>query len=361
MYLAPSLLVVAAVLTLVFLPTVRAAAPELAEPTSIAAAASFPVLLFASVLIHELAHGLVAGACGVGVRQYVLTFWGGHTSFTSDLRTPGVAALVSGAGPAANLLLAGAGWLLLEVLPPGLVAVIVAALVWSNGVVAVFNLLPGNPLDGGRILEAAIWKATGSRDIGAIGSGWVGRVIGVGIAVVMIGLPLLRGQQPDLATAAWAVLVGALVFSGGSRSIALGRARQQAAGFDARSLLRPAAVLPTIATVAQIPPVPFGVTAQDIVVLDGAGQVVAIADRAALAQVPLEARATTPITAVARAVPAEAVLTAVVGADAVRQLARGIGAGSDLVAVSPHGVLGVIRREEALAAFAPRPSAPGPR
>lgn len=353
-YLAPTWLIVAAVLTILFLPTVRAAAPGLSGAMSVVAASSFPILLFASVFVHELAHGTVARACGVRVREYVLTFWGGHTSFGSDLRTPGVSALVSAVGPLANLVLAGIGWLLLGTLPPGLPAVVVASLVYTNLVVAVFNLLPGNPLDGGRILEALIWKVTGSRETGLIGAGWVGRALAVAIVLVGLGGPLLRGSQPTLTSAIWVILIAGLVWQGASQSIKLGQSRRGAAHVDVRSLLVPAVVLPADAGIADVPPAPWGVRLGAIVLVDPRGEVVAVVDQAALASVPQELRASTPLSAVARALPSQAVITEVVGPDALAQMARGLQVSDILVAVGPGGVLGTLDRDRLVAAFTTR-------
>ncbi|WP_108719813.1 site-2 protease family protein [Miniimonas sp. S16] len=352
-YLAPSWLLVAAVLTLLFLPTVQLAAPRLSTPVAVLAATSFPILLFASVLAHELAHGGAAKALGLPVREYVLTFWGGHTSFGSDLRTPGVSALVSAAGPLANGVLAVVGWGLLRVVEPGLPAVILASLTYTNAIVAVFNLLPGSPLDGGRILEALVWKVTGDRDTGAIGAGWVGRVLAGVIVAWFLLVPLAQGRQPTLTGAAWAAVIGYLVWSGASQSIRLGRARRSAAGFDLRPLLRPAQVVDVRASVAAVPAAPWGVAPPAIVLVDPAGSVVGVADPAALAAVPGPVRPSTPLTAVARALPATAVVTALQGSAALGQVARGIGASDVLVAVSEHGVLGVVPRDVLLAALQP--------
>ncbi|TGO04506.1 site-2 protease family protein [Serinibacter arcticus] len=351
-YLAPSWLLIAAVLTLLFLPTVQRAAPRLDTPAAVAAAATFPILLFASVLAHELAHGAAARAVGARVREYVITFWGGHTSFGEELRTPGASAIVSAAGPLANVVLAVAGWFVLGAMPPGLPAVIVAALTYANAVVAAFNLLPGNPLDGGRILEALIWKVTGNRETGTIGSGWVGRGLAVVLAAVILGLPLLRGERPTLTTGIWGLLVAGLVWTGASQSIKIGRARRSAAGFDLRALLRPAVVVDARASLAQVPRPPFGMGSSDVVAIDAAGTPVAVLDAAALAQVPPDAYASTPVTAVARSLPPSAVLTAVTGPDALGALARGINESPVVVVVGPGGILGTTTRESVVAALA---------
>lgn len=355
-YLAPSWLLVAAMLTLLFLPTVQAAAPDLSGPAAVAAATSFPILLFVSVFAHELAHGAVARALGIRVREYVLTFWGGHTSFGEGLRTPGISAAISVAGPIANLVLAGLGWFGLQAMSPGLPAVIVASLTWSNLVVAGFNLLPGNPLDGGRILEALIWKVTGNRDTGAIGAGWVGRGLAVAVLAVVLGLPLLRGERPSLSVAVWAILLAVLVWRGASASIHYGRARRSAAGFDLRGLLEPVTVLDIRDSVAEIPPAPWGVQTSGVVLVDSSGTPVALLDADAVTRVAPGNRAVTPLTAVSTPLPPGVVVTEVVGPDALAQIARAVGAGPTLVATSPHGVLGTVDRERLLAALRPQRS-----
>lgn len=352
-YLAPSWLLVAAILTALFLPTVRAWAPQLSGPGTVLAATAFPIGLFASVFAHELAHGGVARACRVRVREYVLTFWGGHTSFGDDLRTPGISAAVSVAGPLANLVLAGSGYLLLQALPLGLPAVLLASLVWANLVVAIFNLLPGNPLDGGRILEALIWKVSGDRNTGAIGAGWVGRVLAVGVVLGALGYPLLRGSQPTLTNAIWGVLIAGMVWNGASQSIRIGRARRSAAGFDLRGLIRPSTVLSASAPVAAIPATPWGMAASEVVLTDQVGTPVALVDHSALASVPLPARASTPLTALARPLPPAAIITAVTGPDSLAQVARGLGAASTLVVVLPQGIAGTVDRAQLLAALRP--------
>lgn len=150
LYLAPSWLVVAAILTVVFLPTVRAWAPELSGIAAVGAALCFPLGLFVSVLAHELAHGAMATALKVQVREYVVTFWGGHTSFSAGTLTPGSSAAISFAGPLANLVLGGLGWILLQPMSAGLPAVIVASLTWSNLVVAAFTCFPDRRWMAGR-------------------------------------------------------------------------------------------------------------------------------------------------------------------------------------------------------------------
>lgn len=351
LYLAPSWLVVAAILTVVFLPTVRAWAPELSGIAAVGAALCFPLGLFVSVLAHELAHGAMATALKVQVREYVVTFWGGHTSFSAGTLTPGSSAAISFAGPLANLVLGGLGWILLQPMSAGLPAVIVASLTWSNLVVAAFNLLPGSPLDGGQILEAAIWKLTSDRYKGEIGAGWVGR--GLAIAIVVVGalVPFLQGSRTDVTQAVWLILIAGVVWNGASNSIKVARARQRGRHFDLRPLLQPSLVVSSKGTLADIPNQALFARASQIVLVDETGWPVAVLDQAALASVPPQVRATTAVQAVATPIPRQSVLTEVTGTGSLQQLAAAFNASATVVAISPHGILGTADRGEVLEAL----------
>ncbi|MBD2121977.1 site-2 protease family protein [Trichocoleus sp. FACHB-262] len=122
------------------------------------------LLLFTSVLLHELGHSLVAQSQGIKVNSITLFLFGGIASIDQESKTPGKAFQVAVAGPAVSLSL----YLLLRaiahILPAqSVVAVVTADLYRINLVLALFNLIPGLPLDGGQIFKAAVWKATGNR------------------------------------------------------------------------------------------------------------------------------------------------------------------------------------------------------
>ncbi|MBN9327568.1 MAG: site-2 protease family protein, partial [Cellulomonas sp.] len=195
--LAPSSLLAVVVLTAAYAPAVRSATRLGAGAYLVAAV--FVVLLFASVLAHELAHGIVAKRRGQQPTAFVLTLWGGHTSFVGGSASPATSALVAVVGPLANLLLAGAFAGLRVVAPSGSLAEYLAwAGALSNGFVGVFNLLPGLPLDGGRLLEAAVWAGTRDRSRGTEVAGWVGRAVAAGLVLLVVVLPLSQGLPPSV-------------------------------------------------------------------------------------------------------------------------------------------------------------------
>ena len=122
------------------------------------------ILFFASVLAHELAHSLVARARGVRVREITLFFLGGVSSIEEEMHRPDEELLMAGVGPGTSLALAlvfGAAAFLLRPVSH-LASGFCISLASINAGLAVFNLLPGLPLDGGRMLRAVVWQVTGN-------------------------------------------------------------------------------------------------------------------------------------------------------------------------------------------------------
>lgn len=224
-HLGRSWLVIAAVITALFGPVASRLGGE-APAVGYAVAFGFAVLLLVSVLVHEAAHALVARSCGYRVSRIVADFWGGHTAYDGARATPGNAALVAVSGPLANAGLAGIGWLGLQFLQPGMPWLLLTAFTAANGFVAVFNLLPGLPLDGGFLVDSLVWKVSGSRGLGTLVAGWSGRALVLGLAWWVIGRPLLAGGVPSVSTVLWSVLIASFLWAGASNAVRVGRARR---------------------------------------------------------------------------------------------------------------------------------------
>lgn len=267
-------------------------------PWSYAVAATYALLLVASVLAHEGAHAVVARGLGMPVSRIVLDFWGGHTVFDSAHLSAARSALVSIAGPAANLALFGLGAALRTQIDTGVAGGLVNAFTVANLWVAIFNLLPGHPLDGGHVLEALVWRATGSRPRGLEVAGWAGRVVVVlGVSYVLV-LPLLQGRDISTLTLAWVVLIGSFMWQGASSALNNARVERHLAALTVREVWHP--VVPVSSDVSADRLVPrlraAGPRGLGVVVDNGA--TIGIVDVETLASIPPHALAATPVTAV---------------------------------------------------------------
>jgi Zn-dependent protease len=303
--LAYSWFIIAAFTVVVYGPVLQHNNPALGAAAYYVAFA-YALLLLISVLVHELAHALTAKIYGWPSEKIVLNLWGGHTQFESFTATPGRSVLVALAGPAANFVLAGAAWLVISTANlAGVADILTNIFFWANLVIGIFNVLPGLPLDGGRLVESAVWKATGSHAKGTIAAGWGGRIIVIALGVWFLALPVLRGDTPDTSNLLITVLVGGFLWMGASASIQQGRLRSRLHLVSAAALAEPAVGLPESATVADVLALIAG-GRNGVVLCAPDGRPSSLVDHAALAAVPAAVAATTPATAVAYALGAGA-------------------------------------------------------
>ncbi|HEY9355861.1 MAG TPA: site-2 protease family protein [Arthrobacter sp.] len=303
--LAYSWFLIAAFTVIVYGPVLQQRNPALGA-TAYTVAFAYALLLLISVLVHELAHALTAKTYGWPTQKIVLNLWGGHTQFENFTATPGRSVLVALAGPAANFALAGGAWLVLSAASLGTVAELLTNIfMWANFVIGVFNVLPGLPLDGGRIVESAVWKATGNQAKGTVAAGWAGRIIVVGLGFWFIARPLLAGEPPEFSLLMITILVGGFLWMGASASIQQGTMRGRLHLVSAAALSRPAVGVPATASVADILQLSqSGIPA--VVVCGPDGRPQGVVDASAVAAVPPHAAGSTPATAVSYALGAGA-------------------------------------------------------
>lgn len=163
------------------------------------------LLLFASVLAHELGHSFVAIRQGIDVKSITLFLFGGLASLDKEAKTPEGAFSIAIAGPAVSLVLFGIFSALgATELIGGSTAAVISLLAYINLALALFNLIPGLPLDGGNVLKAAVWKVTGNPHKGVLFASRAGQ--GLGWLAIAIGLlpVFITGSFPNF----WTVLIG---------------------------------------------------------------------------------------------------------------------------------------------------------
>lgn len=286
----PAWFLVAALITWGFATTVERAVPGLGV-WRYAVSATFAVLLYGSVLLHELSHTVVALRAGLPVRRISLHLLGGVSEIERPAETPGREAGIALAGPLVSLLVAGLAFAVGEVLDPGTVGRLLArALMLSNVLVGAFNLLPGLPLDGGRVLSAAVWRATGRRHTGTVVAGWLGRVVAVVLLAVPFLVALARGRDAGLVDIVWAALLGAFIWVGASQAIVQGGVQQRLPAVTARSFTRRAIPVAVDLPLAEALRRATAAGAHGLVVVDTGGSPVGLVAEEAVRSVPLERR-----------------------------------------------------------------------
>jgi Zn-dependent protease/CBS domain-containing protein len=238
-YVSPTWFIVAAFITYSFQPVMASRLPELSVPVTYLIAFAFAVLLYVSVLLHELAHCVVAKMYGLPVRRITLYLLGGVSEIEREPETPGREFMVAFSGPMLSLGLAGIGFVASWFIDPfSVLGVLIWQLWLSNLIVGVFNLLPGLPLDGGRMLRAGVWKVTRSTTSGTIAAAWGGRVLAIALLVVPLGLGLMSGQPQSLTTILWPMLLAVFIWFGATQSLRSARVRARIPKVNARTLAR---------------------------------------------------------------------------------------------------------------------------
>ncbi len=163
------------------------------------------LLLFSSVLAHELGHSFAAISQGISVKSITLFIFGGLATLEKESETPLEAFLVAIAGPLVSILLFGVFAFVAETAPLSApLQAVIGLLAYINLVLAVFNMIPGLPLDGGNVLKAIIWKITGNPNKGVIIAGRVGQAIGW----IAIALGLLSVLGISQIGSIWTLLIG---------------------------------------------------------------------------------------------------------------------------------------------------------
>lgn len=345
-YLAYSWFVIAAITVIFYGPFLMEYLPYLGNWAYLVGFA-VALLLAVSVLIHELAHALSAKAFNWPTEKIVLNLWGGHTQFENFTSSPGKSVIVALAGPASNFVVAGVIWGIDAVAPFRDVPETLAdLLMWANLLIGIFNVLPGMPLDGGRLVESAVWKATGSQDKGTIAAGWSGRVIVVALLLWFIGRPMIIGAWPNLNVLVVTVLVCGFLWMGASSSIHHAKLRSRLYLVSAAGLAERAVGLPNSATVADVLDIsPSGSPAVVICGPDGKPQ--GVVDFGAASAVPPQSTATTPVTAVAHALGAGAYVPEwSKGQELIQYLARL--EGGEYAVVDHNGIVTGLLRQQAV-------------
>ncbi|MBN3948634.1 MAG: site-2 protease family protein [Nostoc sp. NMS7] len=229
-YIHPSWFLVLGLVTWSYSSGLAAQFPQLSAGLALLLGLMTALMLFASVVAHELGHSFVAIRQGIDVKSITLFIFGGLASLEKESKTPGEAFWVAIAGPIVSLLLCGIFTAIgVTTAASGPLAAILGVLASVNLALALFNLIPGLPLDGGNILKAIVWKITGNPYKGVTFASRVGQIFGW-VAILSGIVPLLLfGSFGNF----WNLLVGFFLLQNAGNAAQFARVQEKLTGLTA--------------------------------------------------------------------------------------------------------------------------------
>ncbi len=240
-------------------------------------------LFLVSILAHELAHAVEARRRGLEVEDITLYVFGGATRITTDIERPADEAALTAVGPWTSIALGCAFGLVADAAGAGPIGEVAGELGWLNVILGVFNLLPGAPLDGGRLLEAAVWRVTGDRVRAAQVSSSAGR--GLGGLLVALGMAELLLVSGGFIGGLWAMLIGWFLYRTAGAEGELAVVRDELRGRRVRALAAPVGTVPAGAGLDEAVEVSLRLGRTDVVLVTGPdGSAVGVLDLAAPAR-----------------------------------------------------------------------------
>jgi Zn-dependent protease/CBS domain-containing protein len=347
---SPWWFVAAVAFTILYAPSLQAEV-SLSDPAAYAIAALLVLIVYAGVLVHEASHVLVAKALGLPVGRVVLQLLGGVSEILEEPASADREFLVAAVGPLTSVLLVGVSAAFLPLVSPHTVPwVIVWGALTSNAAIAIFNSLPGLPLDGGRVARAAIWQITHNKARATIVAGWIGR--GVAVALFLTGLwapaqVFGRGSFGGL----YFLLIAFFMWSNASMAIAQAKVSEVVPGIAAGSLLRKAMPVEAQLPVAEAIRRARLADARALVIVDGNGKPQGLVSEAAVMQLPEQRRPWVSISEVSHPLSKSLILRDDLTGEALMNALRGAPATEYLVVAASGAIRGVLARADVGAAL----------
>lgn len=341
---------VAGLIAIIMAPVVEVAEPGLGVWKYVAGVA-FAVILYLSVLLHEASHAIVARRYGFPVSSITLHFLGGMTAIEGEARRPRQEFWIAVVGPLTSLAVGVAALGVREFTPDGLLLIAVNGLAGANLLVGLLNLVPGLPLDGGRVLKSLVWQLSGNMHRGTIVAGWGGRLT----AIAALGWPLLQeqifGTRAEPLDFLLAVVIAGFLWQGATAAMSSARLRSRLPHLVARELVRRTLVVPSDLPLSEAVRRAHDSLAGSVVTVTSGGVPEGIVNEAALAATPEDRRPWVPVSTVARTIEDGLRLPAAIsGEDLVTAISRT--PASEYLLVEPDGTIcGVLATADVDRAF----------
>lgn len=342
-FLTPSWLLIAGFIMISDADFLRSQIAGLSSAGAYSLALLFAICLAASVLAHEIGHTVTSRALGLRVNRIVVFLLGGISEIDGEPERPRHELAIAAAGPFVSFVLAAGLWAL-SLLPAAgsSAAVMLALLAWSNLVIAVFNVLPGLPLDGGRLVQALVWMLGASRPKAGVIAAWSGRFVAIAmaLAVLVLNTALAPGNSmsfTSVGATAMGFAVAAFLWFGATQALRMSNLNERAARLSVRQLLRTAVYLPADTPISEAIRRLQAANAGAIAVVDSDGRTRALVEEARISGMEPARRPWSTLAEVARPLESGLVLEDRLSGAELLAAVRSVPA-SEYLVVGPDGV-----------------------
>jgi Zn-dependent protease/CBS domain-containing protein len=286
-------------IAIIMAPQIEIVAPDIGAGKYVAGVA-YAVLLYGSVLLHEISHALAARSFNLPVLSINLHFLGGATEIDGEAETPWREFAIAVVGPLTSLLVGGVALVVGLALDPGLLRFTALSLAIANLIVGALNLVPGLPLDGGRVLQSVVWAATRNRTTGITVAAWGGRIAAVAVLLYPAFLVPAFDLRVSIFDYVIAFMIAAFLWSGATNALAVAKVRGKLPALQARRLARPAIGVPADLPLAEAIRRAQDANAGSVVIVSHDGRASGIVNEAAVISTPPERRPWLPVGDLAR-------------------------------------------------------------
>ncbi|HWJ83538.1 MAG TPA: site-2 protease family protein [Nocardioides sp.] len=302
----------------------------------------FAIVLYLAVLLHEASHAIMARRQGFEVHSITLHFLGGVTAIEGEARTPRQEFLIAVVGPLTSVAVGVVAFALWFVTPEGVLRLTVGGLAGANLLIGALNLVPGLPLDGGRVLKAAVWGLTGRSTTGTVAAGWGGRVAAVAVVVWPFAQSALLDTEPTVVDVILSAVIAAFLWSGASAAIVGARIRGRVARIEARTLARRTLAVPDDLPLAEAVRRAQEAGAGSIVTVTSDGRPVGVVNEAAVRATPNDRQPWVAVSTVARTLDPGLRLPVTITGDELVEAIRRTPASEYLLVDEQGAVFGVL-------------------
>lgn len=328
---------VAALIAWIMAPRVEQVQPGLGGWKYVVGVA-FAMALYLAILLHEASHALMATRFGFRVESITLHFLGGATAIEGESRRPREEFWIAVVGPVTSLAVGVAAVGLWFATPDGLLLLVVEGLAGANLVIGVLNLVPGLPLDGGRVLKAGVWALTGRVHTGTRVAAWGGRVA----AALVVVWAVLSAGDGNVVNPLVLGIVAIFLWTGASQALGAAAVVERISAVQVRELSRRTLAVPQDLPLAEALRRAQEAGAGSLVTTTSDGRPIGVVDEQAAAAVPPERQPWLAVSTVARGLAGGRALPVSISGPALLEALRSTPASEYVLLAedgSIHGVL----------------------